>query len=486
MRIPPRARARSGSLNHRASAVVVALAVCSFAIAACRGCTSKDGVTDGAAGSAPDAAVDRKPDLVAEARPDATEVEAPQPDVASEPDAASERPGDSGCALSDWQPWTGWSDQCPIYVPAPGCQLPAPIEWEPCPPPVPQDIVCKRMKNTWGGTASPFPRFWRDPSSGAALILFTREEHPSDTGSAVRLVAEADGPLRMAQFYADYHSAQCAYSEEDLSDSRYLLNPHTGSALQNRGAIGGTIDSATPSVLQRVNEPSNWRISSQWVAQLTLGAVKAWSWDGNTSTMVYEAAKDPNGLQPHDPLPRNSDIFVNVGDLTLCGEMSWNPQDGLRPLLRRYSDPTWAAGNFGTDGKDMVWTQSQGANACDNDGPNPEVWTAPYTTDPAVLKTTARRVRTDVRGMSAYPYAVGFGYAARWDTFGSPMANSAFIVRLSDGRSWVLIGFPKAGTLDWTQPLGFTDQELFISAGVPDTTIVRIRLDSLGPGTPPD
>jgi hypothetical protein len=353
------------------------------------------------------------------------------------------------------------------------------------------------MKNTWGGYVAPFPHlFWRDPDTGAVHLMFARWHLNGNPKLMLRLIAEADGPVHTAHLYPYSDSFKCQYLGDDLFDGRYLMAALTqtgpiavdGGAAEEHGAIGGSIDAPNPSVLLRVKELSNWKISSKWLAQLTLGWVKAWSWDAKTSAPVYESSNDPDGLQPHVPLVRGSEVFVPVGDLHLCGVMSWNPQDGVRPLLRWYGDQTRAAGNFGTDGKDMVWTQSQGAGACLNDGPNPEVWTAPYTTDPAVLKTTAHRVRSDLGGMSPDPFAVGLGYAARYGQYGSPPAVSISIIRLSDGNRWILPGETGTQPLHWGSPMGFTDQELFVFGGTADMpqTIFRIRLDSLGPGTPPD
>ncbi len=184
-------------------------------------------------------------------------------------------------------------------------------------------------------------------------------------------------------------------------------------------------------------------------------------------------------------------MFSRVSSGARCGVMSWNVEHGSRPLLRWYGDTTHGAGNFGADGTDMVWTYSTGAKACNTDPPNPEVWTAPYTTDPAVVSSSAHRLRADVRGMSPNPYAVGFGYAMRPIDFGDPPTNALFVVRLSDGVGWPIPGTPDGTRLSWTTALGFTQTELFVAAnmqnnGIVAQTIVRIRLDSLGPGVPAD
>jgi len=353
------------------------------------------------------------------------------------------------------------------------------------------------MKDTWGGSSvSIFTRLWRDPESGIPLLKFARPVPALGIQLVPFIIAEADGKVRHAQLYPlTLGTSDCDYFSEDFNDGLYVIDAplkqqagsDSGTSTLD-GVIGGAMSVAAPSVLAQTNENSDWRVSKSWLVQLTLGKVNAWTWDGKLSHNVYAGGTDPNGLQPHVPLVIGKDIFLPVGNLQLCGVMSWTPDAGLRPLLRWYSDPTRAAGNFGTDGKVMVWTQSQGTGACHNDGPNPEVWTAPYTTDPAVLQATAKRVRKDVRGMSAETFVVGEGYAARCDSFGSPARHSLSIVRLSDGYSWVLPGDPEHKTHAFAKTLGIAGGEVYVHGAVEEmsSTIFRIRLDSLGPGTAPD
>ena len=100
---------------------------------------------------------------------------------------------------------------------------------------------------------------------------------------------------------------------------------------------------------------------------------------------------------------------------------------------------------------------------------------------------SAHRLRNDVKGFEGDGWTVGCGYAARAPGLGPPLNNALFIVRLSDGVSWMLPGIHAPGMEHWGQPLAITCDELFASMAT-DTTvrILRIRLDSLGPGTPPD
>jgi hypothetical protein len=56
------------------------------------------------------------------------------------------------------------------------------------------------------------------------------------------------------------------------------------------------------------------------------------------------------------------------------------------------------------------------------------------------------------------------------------------IVRLSDGAAWMLAGTdPMTYTME---PVGLTCDEVFFAD--PLNRVVRVRLDSLGPGLPPD
>ena len=110
--------------------------------------------------------------------------------------------------------------------------------------------------------------------------------------------------------------------------------------------------------------------------------------------------------------------------------------------------------------------------------------TSPFTTDAAALQP--RRLRSEVgNGFATSRPQVGCGYAAR------EIYDGIRIVRLSDGVSWMLPS-QQGSTWLWNEPLAVTCTELFAmvaadgDAGWQDVGIARVRLDSLGPGTPPD
>ncbi|MGH7328711.1 MAG: hypothetical protein ACREJX_10210, partial [Polyangiaceae bacterium] len=92
----------------------------------------------------------------------------------------------------------------------------------------------------------------------------------------------------------------------------------------------------------------------------------------------------------------------------------------------------------------------------------------------------ARRLRSEQTPPGDRPFVVGCGYAARQES--DALGDGVRIVRISDGRSWRLGTQPES--LD--TPLAINCAEIFINVSQLDSNLVRIRLDSLGPGDPPD
>ncbi len=400
-----------------------------------------------------------------------------------------------------WERWAGWDVHCPLYVPGQHGQMPDPIEWEPCPAPVPSSFVCQRMKNTWSGNGAARLHFALDPATHRPLLQFTRAYVDGDPNRAIMIVAEADGAVRSALLQLNVQNLECGYWPDALSTTRYVLHPTMihrltdgGQALE-RGGISGRLTPAAPDLLLHLEtDTSSYPTSMHWYASdallvgLSMGQHRAWSWDLQQQYTVYSSEQDPDGLPPYEANVIGGDVFTTVSSSGRCGVMSWNVVHGTRPLLRWYGDTTHGAGNFGTDGTDMVWTYNEGPDACSADPIHPaEVWTAPYTTDPAMVSATSRRLRTEMRGMTVSPYAVGYGYAMHWVAYGAPPTNALFVVRLADGVSWQIPGSTNSSELSWGPVLGFTQTELYVGANMGNSSsILRIRLDSLGPGEPPD
>jgi hypothetical protein len=116
-----------------------------------------------------------------------------------------------------------------------------------------------------------------------------------------------------------------------------------------------------------------------------------------------------------------------------------------------------------------------------------------YTTDPGSVSGTRMTTASGI-GFATTGFVIGCGYAARGPyahVDGGPNDPVLSVFRLSDGRRWELPHAPGSGFV-WSHPLGITCTELFATVGLESEggpllyDIVRVKLDSLGPGLPAD
>ncbi|MCC6645748.1 MAG: hypothetical protein IT374_09275 [Polyangiaceae bacterium] len=163
-------------------------------------------------------------------------------------------------------------------------------------------------------------------------------------------------------------------------------------------------------------------------------------------------------------------------------------------------DPgTKAASSFATDGKDMVWLENGFGDAS-----APSDLSIPFTHRYLVTaKYGEKGAPVDPRqltrdpGVYATDYAVYCGHAARLLEADKPDGTryqALFLVRLTDGRNWTLesTGFePPTQRWSWLGAVALTCDEIMVGVVGPTilpapsaSTIVRVRLDSLGPGRP--
>lgn len=311
---------------------------------------------------------------------------------------------------------------------------------------------------------------------------------------SLHLVASVDGPILNAMMkiwpYTDPNAAGCVPDNEALNEGRFILrmsgdDDHgidANDAL-NVGALGGTV-SSLPNVIERFVDGQHytWFTSADWYGRIGVptSQVHVRKWTGGPEVLVTSAGMDPEGLSGDQFAMSGDTLFWTTATLSRAGINVWDPTNGTRPFIRWINDYTQGAADLGTDGVDMVWDYGNGKTQASEDPyPVRSIMTAPFTNDPT--KINQRRLRSQpYQTFDAYPFVVGCGYAAHQND-----GVGTLLVRISDGVSWIIgDDYP---TLSLETPFGITCDEVFILGGVNGkTNIARVKIASLGPGTPPD
>lgn len=390
-----------------------------------------------------------------------------------------------------WVEYPDWSCGCRFYVPPTAELLPAPIAWEPCPL-SPDNIDCQAMVTDWTDRSSPVayhPKLWTEPS-GSPLLMFRR----IDDRYALDVIAELDGAVRFSiiQVGDNLFSPElgCSLQPDGLNEGKFLygtrgLDPDDPSTMDtDSGAIGGSLGELRPTLLahhQTGGDNYDWRISGNWVMRGSAPSLElhVFPWSMDSDIFVTSAATDPEQLTPAEPVMSGDALFWESASLKRHGINVWDPEGGTRPFIRFLGDFTRGASNLGTDGVELVWSYGEGKAPDDWAYPVRSIMTAPFTTDPGVLQ--ARRLRSDPNDQfGGSEWQVGCGYAAH-----EAGVNNVIVVRLSDGVSWLVPTVYPDQVLGTA--IGVTCEDVIILGNLlGKTNIVRVRLDSLGPGIPPD
>lgn len=392
-----------------------------------------------------------------------------------------------------WEEYADWSCDCRFYVPASTDALPPPIVWEPCPE-SPGGIQCRQMHVDWpylSDTPVAFYNFLDWKPGQPPVIAFRRIVTAAAQPHTIDMVAEVDGPVRNAFRWQKVPGQPspnpgCFPGIHSMSEGMWVLGVRghdangANSESQHKGAIGGPIEKLHPPVVAHIVDDYayTWSAGAKWVGYGNAPELKAeiMPWSGQPVTFLSSSAVDPDHLNLVNLLIRGDAAFWEAGSLQLGGINVWTPDKGSRPFIRWVGDYTKKTGGFGTDGVDMVWTMGEKQAPSDAKFTG-SVMTAPFVTDPEQVKS--RRLRSFTSNIANEAWSVGCGYAARgWS------ANDTLVVRLSDGVSWVV---QNSGNMIFADPFGITCDEVFILGRYGDAwNIARVRLDSLGPGIPPD
>lgn len=433
---------------------------------------------------------------------------APVADAAVGNDARGPRP-DAG--TDDWTPvpppsvpegWVHYGDydkSCGFYIPSERRYLPKGIEWEPCETqigdagaPGPPGMVCRRMVTDWEPAEDGQHTIGNVPTAvglDGKLRMRVRRFVRKDI---LDLVADVDGG---GVHQAILMTGKCLTIQPSLSRTHVIYGiiddyKYTGGA---GGAIGGPIDQLRPTVYRPYGYKSGETIFPSFRAGDGLfvedhNLDKVLAFDGGNEIASLPNQPEDYGTSYTGYQFSGQDLFFESDSSARVTTKVWNATGGIRTLLGAGNDNTRSTIGLGTDGVDMVWLEASERVGSSQIYAKQETWTAKYTTDPAVANATKRRVRATTIEYGNV-YVVGCGYAAVYASMGSPWGQAGFrLIRLSDGYSWNVVDNSKEQMLSWAvrEPLAVTCEDVFaVGAKKGHYELLRIRIDSLGPGTPP-
>ncbi len=388
-----------------------------------------------------------------------------------------------------------------LYVPPSRDLLPPPLAWEPCTQDLgPDSYTCRQIKVDWptdinppyaiGGNAPAYV----DTHGNVVMQLRKLYRRDTDQGremAYMAVVVEADGPVRQA-FWEDYYSPEGApvvIAQRGVArgKSSWDISEWSGGTSIRDVSVGGDDTLLSPPVLLDVLD------SSPDVATVVAGSdyyvetgynFRVRAWDGADMGLAAQGAgaySPPTWVGPTLLFARESFPTYRV--------RRWTAQDGARELVGFGSDMTKGAGDPGSDGKDLVWIQGEGLGPNDADFPVKSIMTSPFSTDPSKIQPRRlRRWEPQSIGTPVVAPVVGCGLAAFPYLYGAanPRDEGLLVVRLSDGMWWILPNPVGIGG-GWASPIALTCDEVFsMYQGQGGMTVLRVRLDSLGPGTAPD
>jgi hypothetical protein len=391
--------------------------------------------------------------------------------------------------LDGWDRLAYKDGACELYVPRSRAELPAPFTWEPCPEAA--GAGCRRIALDWA--RNPKLPEWIAPATLAsrdgrgALLLHTARYQ---AGGTLRMIAEVDGPVRIALREQD---ERCALGAAASDGDHYAFRVYDSEATgeldsYGGGGIGGALDELTPRVLVAAHDRIARSVFAGAPGFLELaagGAMTLHPWAG--APVALWSSERGGGLAQNFQSFRGGALLWAANDEATRKQMVWTASGGVKELLP-------AAADLGTDGKDLVWLEGTRNEICWEAGCNTasqpggfadiRVVAAPFTTDPARVKPRVVRANGSPHPFGTSPFVVGCGRAAR-ATFvddGGARRHAIEVIRLSDGATWHLPDAP-GSAWGYRAPLALTCDEIFArvyerTPGQPGHfNVARVRLD---------
>jgi hypothetical protein len=381
-------------------------------------------------------------------------------------------------------PWTGWDPQCPIYYPGPDAAPVDPVEWLPCDKSVvPSAYDCRHMATPWriSGTITALGTIRTSRVNGKLRHWIGRNNYYGVKEGKMFVISEDEGPP-LASWYGLLGT--CSY---------LFMTPHEegfglGIYRKDKSAQGffiGNYDSPPPVGSFKITDgiPSNFEAVASGPVRKRKYAIWLTPW--STQQEIQIAKAEAASFATTIPIDDWLILPVGTTSYTPLGTWLWHPSTGVVKLQYAPNDLSIGWSDYGTDLEDAVWTFRSGKEPDGTSYPKNEVYTGKFTTDPAKMLATQKRLRSEPFSFSgATEWKVGCGYAAR------SVGKSTKLLRLSDGWGWEI---KSTDYFSFSVNTVTCDEIRGSGTYAPGTkenwtfTHYRIRLDSLGPPTlPPD
>lgn len=397
-------------------------------------------------------------------------------------DAASESaPADAGM-ISDWPDWRRMTDvdpTCMIDVPMDASALPK-VNWIPC-----TDGRAKCLQidtSTWNDGSSTINFSSGFLSEGLShLVLLGR---PVINVNGPNATAEEDfidvsSWTTVAGFRVSGNGSSCSGDfavSKSWADFMWEPITHPGPVVLDRrplSEIASTTFNYVPTDINPWTQLGQSQVIRTWASDDTLALeiqpVSLLGRIDGTSTHVTVTSK----IALTFPLAVGSDVYA----------VDQTGTDGWARIMRVNADgslteyravPGHRVATPASDGTTMYWTECYGtSDPTSNTQPNVEMWSAPYTNDPATLAATAQKVAT-LGTHCVYDQA----QLAQNGMFFGISGGTNYVWRKSDGK---LLSFVNGGNRATWYPLYISQGEYWsiegIQGGPRGVALTRLQLD---------
>ena len=373
-------------------------------------------------------------------------------------------------ACLNWDPcWVQmpWSD-CVQRVEHPEAVQP-PLVWEPCPWP---SSGCVRQEHNWEGFTSGVAQV---AMTAAGVRVGVQQLWGPVTGPCQErgVLFDGDGaPVEVWRVTADAGKKGCTIDAPVLASERVWLEG--GNVLGTMNIVLGmpyadiataTVASSYHGMTEALHQASNDVYAGRWGGAIVFI---------ERETDTYHPFGGPNVGSYGQPRFVGDDtaLVQCLYELNRPKACVWTTaQPGV--MTKLVDPPGQVVAAAASDGQTLVWIQNPAIDQPDGTYAPGDIWTSPFTTNPAEVVPTKRRPAPP-NGWDVQTVA-GSGYFAA-----STNDLKVHIYRLSDMQHW---------SFDWpghvvTHLIYIDEAELWYMTDTqaPDGGLVRQRIDALGPG----